>query len=133
MKSLLDTDTCVFWLRGSASVRNHLEAVDLESVAVSVVTLAELRYGADCSTCPEDNHQAIDNFVNGITILDTDSEVARSFGEIKARLRKEGKLIEDFDLLIAATAQVHNLCLVTNNVKHFNRIDDLRLENWVTK
>ncbi len=130
MKFLLDTDTCVFWLRGRSPVRDHLIAVGLENTAISAITLAELRYGADCSAQPANNHRAIDDFANTLSVFDIGPEVARTFGQIKAQLRKEGMLIEDFDLMIAATVHAHNLTLVTNNQAHFSRIAGLRLENW---
>ncbi len=131
MKFLLDTDTCVFALRGRTSVRDRLAAVDLEQVTLSIITLAELRYGASCSTRPEVNHQAIDDFVSALAVLGVDAETARAFGDVKAQLRQEGKLIEDLDLLIAATARAYDLTLVTNNIAHFDRISGLGLENWV--
>ena len=68
MKFLLDTDTCVFWLRGRESVRSRLVAGDPEVTSISVITLAELRYGAACSSHPEANHHAIDDFVSGVAI-----------------------------------------------------------------
>ncbi len=132
MKFLLDTDTCVFWLRGHEPVRARLVAVGIEEVGISIVTLAELRYGAQCSARPESNHRAIDDFISGITVIHVDSAIARSFGSLKAHLRREGKLISDFDLLIAATASTYDLTLVTNNLNHFRRIPNLRLETWVT-
>ena len=131
MKFLLDTDTCVWALRGRASVRNHLTEAGPEETAISVVALAELRYGANCSAKPQGNHQAIDDFTSGVAVLGVDIEVARVFGEIKAQLRQAGKLIEDLDLMIAATACVYDLTLVTSNAGHFDRIPGLRLENWV--
>ena len=130
MKFLLDTDTCVFWLRGREPVRHRLAVVGPEATGVSVITLAELRYGAACSARPEANHQAIDDFIAGITVLGVDPEMARVFGDLKALLHKQGMLIEDFDLVIAATALTHSLALVTNNVEHFRRIPRLPLENW---
>ena len=130
MKFLLDTDTCVFWLRGCTAVRDHLAAAGLEIIAISAITLAELRYGAECSARPRSNHQAIDDFISALFVLGVDPEVARTFGEIKAQLRKDGMLIEDLDLLIAATARTFGLILVTNNESHFGRIPGLRLENW---
>ncbi len=131
MRFLLDSDICVFWRRGRASVQEHLLAVKPEAIAISAITLAELRYGADCSNQPDGNHEAIDDFISAITVLGTESTIARHFGKIKAPLRQQGLLLEDFDLLIAATALAHNLVLVTNNTKHFRRIPNLRLENWV--
>lgn len=131
MKFLLDTDTCAFWLRGYASVRDHLAAVGPEVIAISVITLAELRYGAACSARPASNHQAVDDFIAALSVLGVDPETARIFGDIKAHLRREGMLIEDLDLLIAATARTHNLTLVTNNQDHFGRIPGLHLDNWL--
>ncbi|MBI4491778.1 MAG: PIN domain-containing protein [Chloroflexi bacterium] len=130
MKFLLDTDTCVFWLRGQTPVRDRLVREGSPTVAISIITLAELRYGAACSARPEANHQAIDAFLSGIALLGIDPATARAFADIKAGLRAEGRLIEDFDLVIAATATVHGLTLVTNNVEHFGRVSNLRLENW---
>ena len=130
MKLLLDTDTCVFWLRGRPAVQARLAAVDPDALHISVVTLAELRYGADCSAQPDANHQAIDDFVSGVAVLAVDANTARAFGEVKAQLRRQGKLIEDFDLLLAATALANGLTLVTNNSAHFGRVAGLILDNW---
>ena len=131
MRYLLDTDTCVFALRGSESVRERLSAVDPEAVAISVVTLADLRYGAACSAKPEANHQVIDDFISGVIVLGLDDEIACAFGGFKAQLRKQGSLIDDFDLLIAATAHRYRLILITHNLEHFHRIPGLRTEDWV--
>ncbi|MBM4467510.1 MAG: type II toxin-antitoxin system VapC family toxin [Chloroflexi bacterium] len=131
MKFLLDTDTCVFWLRGYVSVRDHLAAVSPEVIAISVITLAELRYGAACSARPASNHQAVDDFISALFVLGVHPETAHAFGEIKAHLRKKGMLIDDLDLLIAAAARTHDLTLVTNNQDHFGRIPGLRLDNWM--
>lgn len=130
MTFLLDTDTCVFWLRGRASVHDRMAALAPEARNVSVITVAELRYGAQCSSRPEANHQAIDDFLSGVTVVGVDSDIARAFGKIKAQLRSQGNLIEDFDLLLAATALVYGFTLVTNNVAHFERIEGLILDNW---
>src|SRR3954454_15523363 len=116
MTFLLDTDTCVFWLRGRGTVRDHLAQVGLNTMAISIVTLAELLYGAACSQRPEANHQAIDAFISGIAVLSIDAASVRIFGDIKATLRLQGLLLEDFDLLIASTAQRHGLTLVRNNI-----------------
>ncbi len=131
MTFLLDTDTCVFWLRRYASVRERLALVGPEAVSISVITLAELRYGAACSLRPEANQQAIDAFVSGITVRGVDAAIVSAFGDLKALLRQQGMLIEDFDLLIGATARTYSLTLVTNNVEHFRRIPGLLLENWI--
>lgn len=131
MTYLLDTDTCVYALRGNESVRDRLSVVDSERVAISAVTLAELRYGAACSAMPEANHQVVDDFASGIVVLGLDEEIARLFGELKAQLRMRGLLIDDFDLLIAATAHRYQLMLITHNLDHFGRLPELQLEDWV--
>jgi len=131
MSYLLDTDTCVFALRGNESVRERLDTVDPEAIAVSVVTLAELRYGAACSARPEANHHVIDDFASGVIVLGLDDEIAHRFGDFKAHLRSQGALIDDFDLLIAATAYHYRLTLITHNLNHFERISELQVEDWV--
>ena len=99
MTYLVDTDTCVYALRGSESVRDRLGAVDAENVAISVITLAELRYGATCSASPEANHLVVDDFASGLVVLGLGDEITRLFGEFKAQLRKQGMLIDDFTIV----------------------------------
>ena len=108
-----------------------MAAVGADALSISVITLAKLRYGAECSAQPAANHRAIDDFVSGITVLGVDTDIARLFGETKAQLRRQGNLIEDFDLLLAATALSNGLTLVTNNTTHFDRVPGLTLDNWV--
>jgi len=133
MKFLLDADTCVFWLRGRESVHDHMANVGPQETAISVVTLAELRYGAACSAYPEANNRAIDDFISEITVVGIESEIARAFGTIKAYLRRQGMLIEDLDLLVAATALTLGMTLITNNTDHFSRVPGLLLDNWLDK
>jgi predicted nucleic acid-binding protein len=131
MRYLLDTDTCVFALRGHESMRERFDDLDPEAVAISVVTLAELRYGAAWSARPEANHQVVGDFASGVIVLGLDDEIAHLFGEFKAQLRRRGALVDDFDLLIAATAHHYRLTLITHNLEHFERISELQLEDWV--
>ena len=131
MKFLLDTDTCIHWLRGTVAVRERIAAVGLIEMAMSVVTLAELRYGASASARADANQRAVDGLLGGLAVFGVSPATARVFGDTKAHLRARGELLEDFDLLIAATAQTHALTLVTNNTVHFRRIPGLRLDNWV--
>lgn len=117
-------------MRGRASVRDRLAEVGPEAAGISVVTLAELFYGAAYSARPEANQQAVNDFTAGIAIMGMDPAIAHTFGDIKAELRRRGELIEDLDLIIAATARTYDLTLVTNNTEHFRRILDLCLGNW---
>lgn len=129
IRYLLDTDTCVGWLRQNQAVRRRVADAGPTALGLSLMTLSELRYGAACSVHPDANHQAIDAFVSGIALIGLDPAIARQFGDTKALLRVQGQLIEDADLLIASTALTYQLILVTNNTNHFARIPDLILEN----
>lgn len=79
----------------------------------------------------EENQRVISNWLESVAVLDVTPAVARVYAESKAALRKQGNLIEDFDLLIGATAIAYNLTLITNNVSHFERIPDIMLDRWL--
>lgn len=131
MKFLLDTDTCVYLLNGNPSLKKKVEEVGVFSLAISNSVLAELYFGAYNSKKVEDNLKRINLFKKNLTILSDSQESALRFGKIKADLRSKGKIIEDFDILIASIAIVSSCILITNNTDHFERIDDLQLENWL--
>ena len=131
LQFLLDTDTCVYWLRGREAVCQHVLNVGPAAIAISIITLAELRHGAACSAQVEANHQAIDAVTGAITVIGIDASMAQRFGDIKADLRPQGALLEDSDLLIAATALSLGVTLVTSNNEHLRLIPGLKLEKWV--
>lgn len=101
------------------------------SVGISSVTLAELHYGIHKSSKPDKNQVALDQFLIPLEIVDFDSDAAIVYGEIRAALEKEGTPIGSLDTLIAAHAKSLRLTLVTNNEKEFDRVDGLKIENWV--
>jgi len=131
LKFLLDTDTCVYLLNGNPSLKKKVEEVGVFSLAISNSVLAELYFGACNSKKTEDNLNRINLFKKNLTILSDSEESALRFGKIKADLRSKGKIIEDFDILIASIAIVNSCILITNNTDHFERIDDLQIENWL--
>jgi len=131
LKFLLDTDTCVYLLNGNPSLKKKVEEVGVFSLAISNSVLAELYFGAYNSKKAEDNLKRINLFKKNLTILSDSEESALRFGKIKADLRSKGKIIEDFDILIASVAIVNSCILITNNTDHFERIDGLRIENWL--
>ena len=100
-------------------------------MAISNSVLAELYFGAYNSKKIEDNLKRINLFKKNLTVLSDSEESALRFGKIKADLRTKGKIIEDFDILIASIAIVNSCILITNNTDHFERIDDLQIENWL--
>jgi tRNA(fMet)-specific endonuclease VapC len=129
MQYLIDTDICIYWLRGKTSVRDRLLEIGWAEVAICVITVSELYFGAYNSTKVEQNLATADNFIRNISVLFLDQSL-KKFGEIKAKLRKAGTPVADFDLLIASVAIRENLILVTNNIRHYQRIPNIQLENW---
>ncbi len=131
MKYLLDTNIIIYWLKGNQQIENSVLAVGLENVSYSIITKAELYFGAYNSSQVAGNLQNITLISSKLLMLPFDDQAAQQFGQIKATLKQKGQLILDADLMIAAIALAHNFTLVTNNTKHFSRISDLLLENWI--
>lgn len=125
MKYLLDTNICAFHLRGKLSLEGR------KNCYVSEITVFELRFGAENSGNPAKHHELVDNLLKELTILPIISCVD-VYSKEKVRLRKLGKPINDeFDLLIGATAIENKLILVTDNVKDFERLEGIKIENWM--
>ena len=132
MEYLLDTNICIHFFRGKHDLIDKLNEIGIENGAISEITLAELVFGAENSTQPEKNHNLIEKFVRQITILQIFDSIAQ-YGKQKARLRKQGLMISDFDLLIGCTAIENNLIMVTENVKEFERIEGIKIDNWINR
>jgi tRNA(fMet)-specific endonuclease VapC len=88
-------------------------------------------FGAYNSANIEKNISKVKDFEEAITVIELNRNCIQIYAQIKAKLKREGKILDDFDILIAATALANDCILVTNNVKHFERIDDIKLENWM--
>ena len=127
---LLDTDTLIYNLKGNPKVCENLRLHANDSIQVSIITLMELYYGAYKSQHVDANLAKIKTLEQFVDILPAGPETAEIFGRLKAGLESAGNKLDDFDLIIASTALTHNLVLVTNNEKHFQRIDGLKVENW---
>lgn len=133
MRFLLDTNICVYLLkRRPAAVCRRLEAEAPSDVAISAITRCELAFGVARSAPAHTarNRLALSEFVRPFRVLDFPGAAAAHFGRIKAQLFAAGTPIGPFDLLIAAHALHEGLTLVTNNVREFERIPGLSLENW---
>ena len=128
-KYLLDTNICVYFLKGLYNLDKQIEKVETENCFVSEITIAELKFGVENSDHQEKNRKTIDEFVNKFTIIPIFSSLD-IYAKEKARLRKKGKPLDDFDLLIGATAISNNLTLVTKNISDFERIEGIEIENW---
>ncbi|HNS54932.1 MAG TPA: type II toxin-antitoxin system VapC family toxin [Syntrophales bacterium] len=127
---LLDSDTVIFALKGNPAVRANLK-VHLEApIKVSVVTCMELYYGAYKSQKVNSNLAKIRTLEESLEVIPLGPEISGVFGKLKAQLESSGARLDDFDLAIAACALAYDLTLVTNNVKHFRRVEGLKLANW---
>ncbi len=130
MKYLLDTDTLIYWLKGNKSIEKKALAIGLEQLGYSVISHAELYFGAYNSAQKDKNLLAIQVVSKKLALVNFNAESAQLFGMIKADLKQQGNIILDADIMIAAIAVSNRLTLITNNEKHFIRIPNLSLENW---
>ena len=126
---LLDTDTVSFILRAQGPAASRLTAHQPSEIAISSLTLAELRFGAERRRSRK-LHGVIDTFIRTIQVMPFDPACAAAYGRIQAALEAKGTPIGTLDTLIAAHAFALNLTLVTNNQKHFSQVRGLALENW---
>ena len=125
-KYLIDTNTCIYYIKGKYSLEKKFEKVNPENCFISEITLAELMFGVENSEKKEHNKKALDDFLSGIKIIPIFHSI-ELYAKEKARLRKSGTPIDDFDLLIGVTSVFHNLIMVTNNTDHFKRINEIAL------
>lgn len=130
MTYLIDTDIIIYSLKNHDQVVKNFRNFKEAPKAISVITYGELVYGARKSANSEKNLAKVYRLAELFPIIDISPAIMEIFGELKASLEKSGKTIDDMDLLIASTAIVNNLILVTNNEKHFQRIPGLEMVNW---
>jgi tRNA(fMet)-specific endonuclease VapC len=126
---LVDADWAIHHLNGHPVITQRLQDLQPEGLGLSVVALAEIYEGVYYSRDPVESEQSLLAFLESVSLLGIDAETAKIFARERGRLRAAGMLIGDVDLFIAATAVQHNLTLLTNNRRHFERIDGLRMES----
>jgi len=128
---MLDTDICIYVIRQRPpSVLERFLSCPVGDIGISVITLAELEYGAGKSSRPAQNRDALEQFVRPLDVVTFDRSATIAYGKARASLEEKGQSIGSMDLLIAAHALSLGVRLVTNNVREFKRIPGLRLENW---
>jgi len=127
---LLDTDTIIYNMKGSEAIKKNLLHHMDAPMKISVITLMELYYGAYKSEKLSSNLAKVRTLESSFEIIPNGKESAENFGMLKASLEKSGTRLDDFDLAIASCALAHNLTLVTNNLKHFSRLEGLKITNW---
>ncbi|HVT02180.1 MAG TPA: PIN domain-containing protein [Thermoanaerobaculia bacterium] len=130
MPFLLDSDTCIYALKGNRNVLETLLSKSREEILVSVITEAELRTGAAKSSFPSKTLRLVENFLRPLTVVDFTSGDAIAYAQVRAKLERTGKTIGPLDTLIAAQAVAGNFTLVSNNERGFRRVPGIDLENW---
>ncbi len=126
---MVDTDWAIHWLRGQPKVTERLASLQPEGLGLAVISLAELYEGVYGSTNPKQAESGLRNYLTGVEVLLVDEATSQIFGRERGRLRAAHRIISDFDLVIAATALQRNLTLLTNNRRHFERIEGLQFES----
>ncbi len=127
MKYLVDTDWIIDHFRGVELITRKLEDIAPQGVAISIISLAEIYEGIFTSKDPAKSQQLLDEFLApDLKVLGINEDICRVFGMERTNLRKKKQLIGDMDLLIASTALHHNLTILTNNLKHFERVEGLK-------
>lgn len=132
MKYLLDTNSCIHFLRGKFGLIEKFQEVGIENCAISEITFAELVFGAENSSNPKKNLELIEIFTNQVITLPIFNAIYL-YGKEKAKLRSKGLMISDFDLLIGCTAVEKDLVMVTENLKEFERISNIEIQNWAKR
>ena len=128
---LLDTDICIELIKHNECVLEKVEAIGPENCFVTDITIAELFFGAAKSARPE-TFDDVDSILQSFDFKPLLPSL-RLYGENKALLESQGRMIGEFDLLIGSCAVYHDLIMVTSNLKHFDHIPNIMLDDWAKK
>ena len=128
---LIDTNTWIYAMNGRhPDVRKSLESLPMSIVFLSTVVLGELAFGWENSQRPNATRKGVEEFLAPFQRLGIDDATAREYGKLRQSLQSKGQLIGMNDFWIAAQALTHKLILVTRNIREFERVPGLKLENW---
>jgi tRNA(fMet)-specific endonuclease VapC len=129
---LLDTNICIYILkRKPIEVFERFKTLKLGELKISSITVAELYYGAYNSQKIEKNLMTLDSFLKPFDYVEFNEKSAIEYAKIKSNLKRKGTIIGELDMQIAAVARANDLILITNNVKEFERVNGLKVSNWV--
>lgn len=130
-KYLLDTNICIYFIKGLFDLNKKINEVGQENCFISEMTVAELKYGVENSKTPEKMRPVVEAFIPKFAIIPVFNCLG-IYAIEKAKLRKKGLMIDDFDILIGSTSIVNNMVMVTNNSTHLKRLDNIVIEDWTT-
>ncbi|RBQ31611.1 PIN domain nuclease [Arcobacter sp. FW59] len=128
---ILDSDILIYFLKGNTKIVDEVLKLSNQELFITRINYTELLYGAYNSTKVEENLKKIRPFLEKFTILEFDEISSEIFAKIKSKLKKDGNIIADMDLMIASICIANDQELATNNHKHFERIKDLKIVKWL--
>ncbi|WDY57455.1 type II toxin-antitoxin system tRNA(fMet)-specific endonuclease VapC [Pseudomonas sp. PSKL.D1] len=131
LRYMLDTNICIFTIKNKPQQVREAFNRHHGQMAISTVTLMELVYGAEKSAYPDRNLTIVEGFAARLEVVEYDSLAAEHSGQLRAELAKAGTPIGPYDQLIAGHARARGLVLVTNNLREFQRVPGLRVEDWL--
>ncbi|EUB76976.1 UPF0129 protein [Pseudomonas sp. GM41(2012)] len=131
IKFMLDTNICIFTIKNKPQIVREAFNLHDGQLCISAVTLMELIYGAEKSATPEKNLAVVESFAARLEVLPFDNEAAAHTGMIRSELARAGTPIGPYDYMIAGHARSRGLIVVTNNLREFERVPGLRVEDWV--
>ena len=133
LRYLLDTNICIYIAKQRpAAVAQRFAERSIGEVGMSLITFGELRFGAEKSARRAAALDTLSHFAQLIPVVELDAAVGETYGVLRAHLERAGTPIGNNDLWIAAHARRLGVILVSNNLREFERVPDLRLENWAT-
>lgn len=129
---LLDTNIISYWMRGHQALMHRIRSHSPRDLAISTITLAEIYYGIEKSPVKKKERRAkIEQIRSNLVIHPFDELAAAEYALVRSQLEKKGIVIGERDLQIASIALANGLCVVTHNVREFNRVRKLKVEDWV--
>lgn len=131
LKFMLDTNICIFTIKNKPQHVREVFKAHHGQLCISTVTLMELIYGVEKSSNQARNLSEVEGFAARLEVLKYDQDAAAHTGQLRAELSKAGMTIGPYDHMIAGHARSQGLILVTNNLREFNRVPGLRVEDWV--
>lgn len=131
LKFMLDTSICIFTIKNRPQSVREVFTRHHGQMCISTITLMELIYGAEKSADPERNLADVEGFAARLEVLKYDEDAAAHTGQLRAELERVGKPIGPYDRMIAGHARSQGLILVANNLREFDRVPGLRVEDWV--
>jgi tRNA(fMet)-specific endonuclease VapC len=128
-KYLLDTNICIYFIKGQFELNKKIAEVGEQNCFISEMTVAELKYGVENSKTVEIMRRVVEAFIPKFLVIPIYNSLD-IYAKEKTKLRKQGLMIDDFDILIGATAVANDMIMVTNNVAHLSRLDNIVIEDW---